>query len=53
MLNTDRKTKDNIFTSDTDTVKGETDSNIRGRNDRSKTQSKVTSNDPGLKLDQV
>ena len=28
---TERETKDNLFTSDTDTVKGETQSNIRGR----------------------
>ena len=32
------ETKDNIFTSDTDTAKGETHSNIRGRNDNSKKQ---------------
>ena len=48
---TKRKTKNNISTSDTDTIKGETLSNIRGRNDRSKIQRKVASNRPaGPKL---
>ena len=38
--------KDNIFTSDTDTVKGETHSNIRERKDRSKRQRKLAINRP-------
>ena len=48
----ERKTKDEIFTRDTDTVKGETHSNNRGLNDRSKIQIKVASNRPGPKHDQ-
>ena len=48
---TKKKTKDNISTGDTDTVKGETHSNIRGCNGRSKRQRKVASNRPGPKLD--
>ena len=39
------------ITSDTDTIKGETHSNIRERNDRSKGQRQVVSNRPGTKLD--
>ena len=39
-LQNERETKNNIFTSDTDTVKGETHSNNRGHNDRSKRQEK-------------
>ena len=45
-----RKTKNNISTSDKDTIKGQTLSNIRGRNDGSKRQRKVASNRPGPKL---
>ena len=45
-----RKTKNNISTSDTDTIKRETLSNIRGRNDRSKIQRKVASNRTGPNL---
>ena len=47
---TKRMTKNNISTSDTDTIKGETHSNIRGRNNRSKRQRKVASNHPESKL---
>ena len=49
---TERKTKDNIFTSDADTAKGETHSNNRECNNRSKRQRKVASNRPGHKLNQ-
>ena len=45
-----RKTKNNISTSDKDTIKGETLSNIRGRNDGSKIKRKVASNRPGPML---
>ena len=44
--------KNNIFTSDTDTVKGKTYSNIRGYSYRSKRQRKVTRSRPGPKLNQ-
>ena len=46
-----RKTKNDISTSDTATIKGEAHSNNRGRNDRSKRQRQVASNRQGSKLD--
>ena len=45
------RTKNNMSTSDTDTIKGETHLNIRGRNDRSNSKRKVASNLPGPNLD--
>ena len=45
-----RKTKNNISTRDQDTIKGETHSNIRGRNDGSKRQRTVASSRPGPKI---
>ena len=49
---TERETTENIFTRDTDTVKGETHSNNRGNNGRDKRPRQVASNRPGPKLNQ-
>ena len=50
MNNRLQKTKNHIPTSDKDTIKRERLSNIRGRNDRGKRQSKVASSRPVPKL---
>ena len=47
---TKMKTKNQISTSHKDTIKGETLSNIRRRNDGSKIQRKVASSSPGPNL---